>query len=260
MAKSIQVKKPKFILATDLDRTLIGSRKGLADFNRHMIKYLNDFLLVYITGRMYSSARQIIIKENLIHPDVLVTDVGTEIYTTSLFYPDRAWEKKMVSAWDAAKTKKIIEDVEGLQPQGIQTRFRLAYHTEQNAFKKTVSKLCLKVEMAQLPVKIVPSMGHIIDVIPGCAGKGPALRYIQELYSIKRENTVVCGDSGNDLSMFFEGCKGIIVGNAQPELKEALKSGLQEVYLARSHHASGILEGLNKYGMISASGHVGPVP
>lgn len=250
MAKSIQTKKPKYILATDLDGTLIGSRKALASFNRYMMKYLNDFLLVYITGRMYASARQIIIKENLIQPDVLVTDVGTEIYTAPGFCPDRAWEKIMASMWDAAETKKTIEDVEGLQPQGVQPRFRLAYHTEKSAFKNIISKLCLKVEMAQLPVKIVPSMGHIIDVIPGGAGKGPALRYIQELYSIKKENTVVCGDSGNDLSMFFEGRKGIIVGNAQPELKDALKSGLQEVYLARSYHASGILEGLKKYGMI----------
>lgn len=250
MAKSIPTKKPKYILATDLDGTLIGNRKALADFNRHMIDYLNDFLLVYITGRMYASARQIIIKENLIHPDVLVTDVGTEIYTAPGFCPYRAWEKKMTSTWDAAETKKIIEDVEGLQPQGIQPRFRLAYHTEKSVFKNIVSKLCLKVEMAQLPVKIVPSMGHIIDVIPGGAGKGPALRHIQELYSIKRENTAVCGDSGNDLSMFFEGCKGIIVGNAQTELKDALESGLQEVYPARSHHASGILEGLKKFGMV----------
>ncbi len=110
--------------------------------------------------------------------------------------------------------------------------------------------------MAQLPVKIVPSMGHIIDIVPGGAGKGPALRYIQELHSIRKENTVVCGDSGNDLSMFIEGYKGIIVGNAQQELKNALKSRLQEVYLARSHHASGILEGLNKYGLVSASENV----
>ncbi|MFZ5632661.1 MAG: HAD-IIB family hydrolase [Bacillota bacterium] len=250
MAKSIPTKKPKYMLATDLDGTLIGSRKALASFNRQMIKYLNDFLLVYITGRMYASARQIIIKENLIHPDVLVTDVGTEIYTSPGFRPDRAWEKIMASTWDAAETKKIIEDVEGMQPQGIQPMFRLAYHAEKINFKNIVSKLCLKVEMAQLPVKIVPSMGQIIDVIPGTAGKGPALRHIQQLYSIKRESTVACGDSGNDLSMFFEGCKGIIVGNAQPELKDALKSGLQEVYLARSHYASGILEGLKKYGMV----------
>lgn len=237
-----------------MDGTLIGCGKGLAKFNRQMIKHLNDVLLVYITGRMYSSARQLIIEENLIHPDVLVTDVGTEIYTTPFFYPHRAWEKKMISSWDAAGTKRIIEDVEGLLPQEIQARFRLAYRTERNTFEKTLSELCLKVETARMHVKIVPSMGQIIDVIPGCAGKGPALRCIQELYSMDNENTVVCGDSGNDISMFFEGCRGIVVGNARQELKEALATVRHEVYIARSHHASGILEGLNKYGMIPAGG------
>lgn len=33
-------------------------------------------------------------------------------------------------------------------------------------------------------------------------------------------SVIVCGDSGNDLGMFESGFKGIIVGNAQDELKD----------------------------------------
>ena len=89
-----------------------------------------------------------------------------------------------------------------------------------------------------------------IDLIPACAGKGRALCYVQERCQISKEQTFVCGDSGKDLSMFIKGFKGIVVGNARPELKNALKFKTREVYFSKSYYASGILEGLKKYGAV----------
>ncbi|VFU13678.1 hypothetical protein SCFA_2270005 [anaerobic digester metagenome] len=50
--------------------------------------------------------------------------------------------------------------------------------------------------------------------------------------------------------MFIKGFKGIVVGNARPELKNALKFKTREVYFSKSYYASGILEGLKKYGAV----------
>ncbi|NPV29752.1 MAG: HAD-IIB family hydrolase [Firmicutes bacterium] len=250
MAGESPSKKPKYILATDLDGTLVGSRSALSEFNRLMLKHKNDILLVYITGRTLISAWQLIVQENLLYPHVLITDVGTEIYTPPWFRPDLVWESLMASNWDEKEIRSVIERIEGLQKQEVHARFRLAYYTDRTTFKETVARLFESVRQTKLPVTIVPSMGYIIDAIPSCAGKGAALQYVQKLYCIKREHTLVCGDSGNDLSMFLKGYKGIVVGNAQPELKESIKNIPDEIYLSRSHYAEGILEGLKSYGVI----------
>lgn len=249
MEKDTFFKGPKCILATDLDGTLVGNRLALARFNHFMIKNINRFLLIYITGRTFSSAWQLILEENLLFPDVMITDVGTEIFLAPRFSRERVWEEKLSATWDEAKIRAAIENVAGLKSQDIHPRFRLAYYTEKNAFDNVVLKLRLAVEKVKLPVKIVPSMGHIIDIVPASAGKGRSLSHIQELYAIKKENTFVCGDSGNDVSMFSEGFKGIVVGNALPELKDVLKLKSEEVYFSRAYYASGILEGLKNYGM-----------
>lgn len=251
MEKNVFRKKgPKHIIATDLDGTLVGNRLALAKFNHFMIKNKNKFLLIYITGRTFSSTWQLILEENLLFPDVMITDVGTEIYIAPRFSREQIWERKMSSSWDTAKIQTAIKGVDGLRPQEIRPRFRLAYFTQKDTFYDTVLKLRVTAEKAKLSVNIVPSMGHIIDIIPGIAGKGLALCHIQQLYAIKKENTFVCGDSGNDLSMFLIGFKGIVVGNARPELKEALKFKSRDVYFSRSFYASGILEGLIKYGVV----------
>ena len=250
MIKNAHGKKPKFILATDLDGTLVGSRTAVYDFNRHMIKNLNNFLLVYITGRVFASAWQLITKENLLYPDVLITDMGTEIYIAPRFSLDLGWEQKMRSTWDAAKVKDLVQGLEGLQVRDIRSRFRLSLNMDRVVSNNTLLRLHKAVEKAGLPVKIVPVSAGTVDIIPVCAGKGPALCYVQERCQVSKEQTFVCGDSGKDLCMCIKGFKGIVVGNARPELKNALKFKTREVYFSKSYYASGILEGLKKYGAV----------
>jgi len=249
MAEKACYKKPKFILATDLDGTLVGNKLALAKFNRYISENNDKFLLIYVTGRTFSSTWQLIAEEKLLYPDVLVTDVGTEIYTSPYYKVDKLWEKKMASSWNAENTKKVIESIEGLVPQKINPRFRLACYISENNSENTVSNLEKAVRKANLPVKLIISSKNLVDIVPKCAGKGSSLRYIQNLYSISKECVFVCGDSGNDLSMFLEGFKGIVVGNALPELKDALNLRRDNIYFSKSCYASGILEGLKKYGL-----------
>lgn len=237
------------MLATDLDGTLVGSRRALAELNRQIISKMKDFLLVYTTGRIFSSAWQLILEENLLYPDVLITDVGTEIYLGPRFGREQAWEDKMLEDWDPVKTAAVVESAGGLKRQEVHPRFRLSYYAERGSFGETVARLIQAVQEAGLPVKVVPSLNHIIDVVPGKAGKGPALCHLRQMFNMKKENTFVCGDSGNDLSMFLNGFRGIVVGNASRELVDALKHH-GEVYFSRAYFASGIMEGLKRYGIL----------
>lgn len=250
MIKHSHGKKPKSILATDLDGTLVGSRTAVYDFNRYMVKYMNCFLLVYITGRVFASAWQLITRENLLFPDVLITDMGTEIYIAPHFGLDPAWEERMCSAWDAADARSLVSSLEGPQVREMRSRFRLSLSIDKTVYQNTLLRLNKAVDQAGLPVKVVPVAAGAVDLVPACAGKGLALCYVQERCQISKEQTFVCGDSGKDLSMFIKGFKGIVVGNARPELKNALKFKSREVYFSKSYYASGILEGLRKYGVV----------
>jgi HAD superfamily hydrolase (TIGR01484 family) len=71
----------------------------------------------------------------------------------------------------------------------------------------------------QLDVKLIFSHGLDLDVLPKGAGKGEALAFL--LHKMKTEGwapqeTLVCGDSGNDIELFeVEGVNGVIVSSVK---------------------------------------------
>lgn len=95
-----------------------------------------------------------------------------------------------------------------------------------------------------------------VDIVPEIGNKGGAANHIrEELSKEKTLVTVVCGDSGNDIS-FFEPIEkdkdwyGVIVGNALPELLDWYqdnKIDKPHLYKANSHCAQGIIEGLDYF-------------
>jgi HAD superfamily hydrolase (TIGR01484 family) len=96
--------------------------------------------------------------------------------------------------------------------------------------------------------QVVYSSSMHLDIIPAVAGKGNAIRFVLEQFELPANNVIVAGDSGNDRSMFESFRRGIIVANAQPELKEVATADDTEHYLAQAPYAAGVLEGLRYFG------------
>jgi hydroxymethylpyrimidine pyrophosphatase-like HAD family hydrolase len=98
--------------------------------------------------------------------------------------------------------------------------------------------------------QVVYSSGMHLDIIPAVAGKGNAIRFVLAQCNLPADNVIVAGDSGNDRSMFDSFSQGIIVANAQPELKEVAAAGDSQHYLAQAPYAAGVLEGLRHFGRL----------
>lgn len=98
---------------------------------------------------------------------------------------------------------------------------------------------------------IVSGSGNwqFVDLVPAAAGKLAALEYAREALGFESNQTVACGDSGNDKDMLEGKHHAIVVGNAQPDLM-AWARGAQEnaPLVTKGHRAHGILEGLKELG------------
>lgn len=229
--------KATHILATDLDGTLVGDEEGLKNLLKFYENQVYEISLVYITGRHFKSALSLIEDENLPIPDVLVTDVGTEIHLGKSLERDPEWTSRMEREWQPEQIEEIASSLPGLTSQQLPITNRCSYYAEDPA---TVEAFGQKLSEQGVPHKLIYSGGRDVDILPVDSGKGQALRYILEKYSLNDSKLLVAGDSGNDLEMLTMGFPSVIVGNAQPELLE--QADHPSIYRSKKTHAGGIHE------------------
>ena len=230
------------LLATDLDGTLVGDKgnlKALLDFYDSQTYNVS---LVYITGRYYESALSLIKEENLPVPQILVTDVGTGIYTGESLEADKEWTEQLKEMWKPEKVEDIASRISGLVPQNLPLTNRCSYITSDSA---VVEAFRSALDGAEIPHKLVYSGGRDVDVLPPGSGKGQALQYILDKYQLSDAKLLVAGDSGNDVEMLTMGFPSVIVGNAQPELLAQAEHPF--IYRAKEKYAGGILEAWNHF-------------
>ena len=109
-----------------------------------------------------------------------------------------------------------------------------------------IPQLESELQKSKLNVKLIYSSGRDLDIVPHSSDKGQAVQFLRQEWKFVAEHTVVCGDSGNDIALFANRVeRGIIVGNARPELLQ-----WHYRYLAQNSCAGGILEGLEHFGFL----------
>jgi sucrose-6F-phosphate phosphohydrolase len=247
----------KFLFITDLDNTLVGDDAALDELNQQLIGHREEHgtIIVYSTGRSPTLYRELEAEKTLIEPDYLVLSVGTMIYRYGSDEADPTWAEKLSQGWNREEVTAIAAHFSDLvlQPPSEQTPFKASYFVTMDAAVELLPRLEAALTQQGLDVQLVYSSGKDLDILPRQGNKGAATAFLQTTLSMQSDQTVVCGDSGNDLSMFeATNAKGIIVGNAKPELRSWYQTQASPaLYLAQAHCAGGILEGLRHFGFIA---------
>ncbi len=265
------------LIVTDLDNTLVGDDHSLDQLNQMLDRYrqTQGTKIVYATGRSKASYEDLQATEKLLTPDALIAAVGTEIYLKSdspdqNLVLDPTWANKLSSNWHREEVYTIASRFADLQPQpdSEQSRFKVSYHLSAGVVQAVVPVLQDILSNAGLDVEIIWSSRSSkkndckeinsmnLDILPCGGDKGNAMQFLRNRWGIDPAQTAVCGDSGNDISLFKYGTeRGIIVSNYNNDDRNAnyeLKlwhelHPMNYHYLAHADCAAGILEGLKYF-------------
>jgi sucrose-6F-phosphate phosphohydrolase len=245
-----------FMFVTDLDNTLVGDDATLLELNQKLSQHRQEYgtKIVYATGRSLFLYQQLKAEKNLLDPDGLVVAVGTEIYLNGSQMPDSHWSEKLSAGWNKEVVLSTTADFSELvpQPDSEQGAFKVSFYLEEPDAAKVLPQLKSKLNTAGLDIKLIYSSGIDLDIVPISSDKGQAMQFLRQKWNFVAERTVACGDSGNDIALFAAGKeRGIIVGNARPELLTWHNGNpVEHRYLAKDVCAGGILEGLKYFGLM----------
>lgn len=252
MSEMSQSQAP-FMFITDLDNTLVGDNDALAMLNHQLQQHRQQHgtVIVYSTGRSLTLYRQLLTEVTLLDPDFLVLSVGTVIYPKGSDMPLQDWVNYLSPGWDRNNVEAIAQAFPDLtpQPDSEQTQFKASYIIDGKSAKTVLPQLKTALQEAKLDTQIIYSSDQDLDILPQRGNKGAAVAFLQQHVGMRGDRTVVCGDSGNDIAMFEAAtAKGIVVGNAKPELREWYTTqATADTYLAEADCAGGILEGLRHF-------------
>jgi sucrose-phosphate synthase len=241
---------PEFdrLIITDLDNTLTGDDESLSEFNE-LIRGNEHVGFGIATGRRLDSAMAMIAELGLPQPDLIDTDVGTQLHYGAELTPDRSWRRSIGYAWKPDEIRAVLDELPGFFPQKDphQSEFKISYEVDT---KKSPSLSSIKkmLREAGLRAKVVMSLGMYLDVIPVRGGTDLSMRHVLWKWGFAPEHVLVAGDSGNDAGMLTGRTLGVVVANHSKELNRLRKR--PRIYFSQAAHAAGVLEGIMYYNFL----------
>jgi 5-amino-6-(5-phospho-D-ribitylamino)uracil phosphatase len=248
------------LLALDIDGTLLRTDKAVSPRTRRAVEDARaaGIRLVLVTGRRYPSAREV--AEDLggdvplvLHNGALVVE-GGELVRAILLPPGaalraiglgralgldgvlhcggkgegrllcevRAFESRLVGHYlqRSRRDVEVVDELEEAAARGdvVQVMFGGPREEIDRIGPGVVAELreCARVERT---VYVASGVG-ILDVLAPGVSKAEALGFLQERWGITASETLAIGDNWNDHEMLERAGLGLVMGNADPEMRK----------------------------------------
>jgi sucrose-6F-phosphate phosphohydrolase len=264
------------LIATDLDRTLIPNgpqaESPQARPRFRSLAQRAEVTLVYVSGRDTALVRQAIRNYCLPEPDYVIGDVGSSIYrveTCDVWHAFAAWENIIASDWAGKSHDQLAAKLSGIkhlraQEPTKQAPNKLSYYVPMHAAGQPDLETTIESCLNDLGVRAnliwsidEPAAIGLLDILPASAGKLHALRYLMQQLGFGIDDTVFCGDSGNDMEILTSDIHSVLVANAMPEVRDSALNSVQasareqQLYIAQGdfmgmngYYSAGMLEGI----------------
>jgi len=235
----------KWLLASDVDDTLLGDEAALAELNEVLARERPRIYIALNSSRPCESLRLSLQRhDSLPVPDFLIGALGTEIQDAEGNMLE-GYSRQFKSGWDRETVERLVPGEWGRpHPPEWQTPFKVSFDIDDPEVAGWVRS---RLSDERLSAKLIVTHGLKLDVIPSGAGKGTAIEFLRDRLMIDRDRVVVAGDSANDIDMFTDDNHGIVVGNADPELATLVRP---RIYRSKRSQAAGVLEGLRYWGVL----------
>ena len=234
---------------TDVDNTLTGDRSGLAALFARLEDAGDRVGFAIATGRALDPALEVLKALGIRTPDLLITASGTAVHYGLRLIRDRSWERQIRYRWQPDEVRKALADQPGLSfDPDDSTPYRLRYRLETDG--PDLRALHARIRQAGLLATLLVDHARFVDVIPGRASPGMAVRFLAFKWDLPPDRILVAGDSGNDADMLSGETLGVVVANHTDEL-EMLRDH-PRVYFSPHPHAAGVVDGIEHYDFFEA--------
>ncbi|MCC6604916.1 MAG: HAD-IIB family hydrolase [Anaerolineae bacterium] len=246
------------LFATDLDGTLLGEAAAAARFKRVWEAQPEGKrpLLCYSSGRLLEDVQEQIANGLLPQPDYIIGGVGTAVYDVAHGRLLKQFTEVLEEGWDRETVEKVLHNIDlplEKQPKHFQNAFKSSWFLD-DATPEQLDQLQAALEETGVETHLVYSSRRHLDILPKWANKGNALRWLLHHLQIPHDAVLVAGDSGNDSAMFrLKGVRGIVPGNAQPELLAEVAG--MPLYIGPPGEvcAQAVLAGLKHFGVLAVA-------
>ncbi|CAN5230827.1 HAD family hydrolase [soil metagenome] len=234
------------LLISDVDDTMLGDDAALERFVSFHGSVGIPVTIVYASGRFFESLSHDVRTTPLPVPAVVIGGVGSEIRTYPGGEPDGIWIERISQNWSAARVRSVLEGEPGMQmqPEADQSDYKVSAYLH-DATQEQLDHLKARLEEAALETSLIYSSARDLDVLPGGVDKGTAAAFVAGRLGFGRDRVLVAGNSGNDAKLFQHGFYGIVVGNADDDLK-VLAAGPRDYHSPKSH-ADGVRDGIEHW-------------
>ena len=242
----------ELILATDLDGTFLPPENMYegARLYRLIREHRERIALIFVTGRGFESILTLLDDPSIPIPDYIIADVGGTVLRRQGdgFSHILPLQDEITQGWQGREQiLATARQIEGLHFQEVPQEYRCSFTYDSDAVRIQAQALAQSLGLDHLV-----SANRYFDFLPRGVSKGNSLMRLLSTEGLSPDKVLTAGDTLNDLSLMRTGLKGVVVGNAETGLKEAVLQDRQDgavrpVHLARAAGPLGILEAIRHH-------------